>query len=318
MTLHNILPRITHHGFIFIALLAAIFLSSCSNEPDASSSTRNQNQADPPSQYFVHTNKESLKIVFLGDAEPKPNPEFPNMAEAVRQINEMHDEDPFDLAIGVGDIAHKGTVVQYEQATAVLETLVPEFYPIMGNEERESTVERYLQYISQWNSPVTSLRYTVEFDPMAFLFASPDEGRDFNDQTAQWIANEIQRLAPKPVALVVHAAQTGAYPEHPEKGVTNSLFKEIVLTQPNLSMIISGDLHMDMDRTNHSKMLDGIHYLHIPALERTKIPDETNHRPMFRVMRVDENGSVAVETYALDNPGKALQEHIYTFVLQTE
>jgi len=120
------------------------------------------------------------------------------------------------------------------------------------------------------------------------------------------------------VALVVHAAQTGAYPEHPEKGVKNSLFKEIVLTQPNLSMIISGDLHMDMDRTNHSKMLDGIHYLHIPALERTKIPDETNHRPMFRVMRVGENGSVTVETYALDNPGKALQEHDYTFELQTE
>lgn len=237
------------------------------------------------------------------------------MAEAVRQINAMHTENPFDFAVGVGDIAHKGTIVQYEAATKVLQTLNPALYPIMGNEERESTAERYLQYASQWNSPVTSLRYTMEAEKIAFVFASPDEGRDFTDEGALWIAGELERLAPKPVALVVHAAQAGAYPENPEKGVMNERFREDVLEQPNLAVVISGDLHMDMDRTHHSKEIDGVHYVHIPALERTKLPDETQHRPMFRVMRVDVDGSVTVDTYALDKPGEALDEHRYSFDL---
>ena len=45
-----------------------------------------------------------------------------------------------DFVVGVGDIAHKGTVIQYENATTVLESLKLPFYPIMGNEEHGSTV----------------------------------------------------------------------------------------------------------------------------------------------------------------------------------
>lgn len=302
---------------LFLLLIVLLF-TGCNQGQNASTSTRTQDnplKQSPKEQNFVHTNEGTLRLVFIGDAEPKPNPEFPHMAEAVRQINAMHTESPFRLAIGVGDIAHKGTIVQYEAATEVLKMLDMPFYPIMGNEERESNVERYLQYVAQWNSPVTSLRYTLEFDPLAFVFASPDEGRDFTEEGALWIAGELERLAPKPVALVVHAAQAGAYPENPEKGVSNRQFFEDVLTQPNLSVVISGDLHMDMDRTVHSKKIGDIHYVHIPALERTKIPDETNHRPMFRVMQVDENGTVTVETYALDQPGIALEEHEYSFEL---
>jgi 3',5'-cyclic-AMP phosphodiesterase len=79
-------------------------------------------------------------------------------------------------------------------------------------------------------------------------------------------------------------------------------------------MVISGDLHMDMDRVNHSKKIDHVHYLHIPALERTKIPDETNHTPMFRVMTIAEYGRVGVDTYAIGDTVPRKNLH-YSFTL---
>jgi 3',5'-cyclic-AMP phosphodiesterase len=128
--------------------------------------------------------------------------------------------------------------------------------------------------------------------------ASPDHGRDFDDSGASWILEQLQRLAPKPVVLIVHGAQQGAYPENPDKGISNQLFIEKVISQANLAVVISGDLHMDMERVNHSKKIGHVHYLHIPALERTKIPDETNHTPFFRIMTITKDGNVTVETYA--------------------
>jgi 3',5'-cyclic-AMP phosphodiesterase len=79
-------------------------------------------------------------------------------------------------------------------------------------------------------------------------------------------------------------------------------------------VVISGDLHMDMDRVNHSKKLGNVHYLHIPALERTKIPDETNHTPMFRVMTISKNGHVTIDTYAVGDAAPR-KEHAYSFML---
>jgi 3',5'-cyclic-AMP phosphodiesterase len=87
------------------------------------------------------------------------------------------------------------------------------------------------------------------------------------------------------------ARKQGVYPENPDKGISNQLFIEKVISQPNLAVVISGDLHMDMDRVNHSKKIEHVHYLHIPALERTKIPDETNHTPMFRVMTIAKDNN---------------------------
>jgi 3',5'-cyclic-AMP phosphodiesterase len=78
--------------------------------------------------------------------------------------------------------------------------------------------------------------------------------------------------------------------------------------------VISGDLHMDMDRVNHSKKIDHVHYLHIPALERTKIPDETNHMPMFRVMTIAKDGKVTVDTYAVGDHVPR-EEHAWSFTL---
>jgi len=69
-----------------------------------------------------------------------------------------------------------------------------------------------------------------------------------------------------------------------------------------------------MDRVNHSKKIDHVHYLHIPALERTKIPDETNHMPMFRVMTIAKDGKVTVDTYAVGDHVPR-EEHAWSFTL---
>jgi 3',5'-cyclic-AMP phosphodiesterase len=74
---------------------------------------------------------------------------------------------------------------------------------------------------------------------------------------------------------------------------------------------------MDMDRVNHSKKIDNVHYLHIPALERTKIPDETNHTPMFRVMTIAKGGEVRIDTYAVGETASR-EEHAYSFTLSLQ
>ena len=263
-----------------------------------------------------HTEDDStlLRIAFIGDGEPKPCAEFPHTDAAVEQINKLMQTQPIDFVIGVGDVAHKGTEIQYEAATEVLQKLKAPFYPIMGNEEHGSTVERYLYYAQKWNSAIKSPSYVINHDKLAFVLASPDHGRDFDDSGANWILKQIQRLAPKPVLLIVHGAQIGVYPEKPDKGISNQLFIDQVVPQANLAVVISGDLHMDMERVNHSKKIKHVHYLHIPALERTKVPDTTNHTPMFRVMTITLDGNVTVETYATGE-GTSRAELEYSFVL---
>lgn len=280
-------------------LLAALLLSSSALSPLVA------NAAEPV-----------LRFAVLGDAEPKPKAEFPGVAAAVGHINHLTDTLDLDFVIGVGDIAHKGTELQYKAVTPVLQRLTLPFYPIMGNEEHGSTVERYMNYAQQWNAGKTEIpapSYVKEFDSVALVMASPDEGRDFNDKGVAWVKTQIQQLAPKPVLLVVHGAPAGTFPERADKGIHHPGFAE-VSAQPNLVAMISGDLHMDLERSDHSKQIDGVHHLHIPALERTKIPDEDHHIPVFRVLTVMDNNEVIVDTYqvGLDGP---LERHHYSFSL---
>ncbi len=305
-------------------VLFAILLAGCQGNTGKGDSTGNAGNAtnanNAESSEFLLTGLSAendttlLRVAFLGDAEPKPLAEFPHTDAAVEQINTLMLTQPIDFVIGVGDIAHDGTEIQYEAATSVLQKLEAPFYPIMGNEEHTSTVERYLYYVKKWNSDIVSPSYVINHDNLAFVFASPDHGRDFDDSGARWVLEQIKRLAPKPVVLVVHGAQQGVYPENPDKGISNQLFREKVISQANLAVVISGDLHLDMDRVNHSKKIDHIHYLHIPALERTKIPDETNHTPMFRVMTISKDGNVDVDTYAISDSAPR-KEHAYSFTL---
>jgi hypothetical protein len=253
------------------------------------------------------------RFAVLGDAEPKPCALFPGVEAAVRDVNTLAETGRIDLVLGVGDLAHKGTEIQYENVTPALQSLTRPFYPIMGNEEHGDTVERYLEFAAQWNPDVTEIRYTLESGPVTLVMASPDFSRDFNDDGIDWILQQVRAAAPRPVFLVVHAAQAGVYPEDAEKGVHNPRFLEIV-AEPNLAAVISGDLHMDMDRTIHSRQIGDVHYLHIPALERTKIPDETRHTPMYRVFTIRESGEVHVDTYETGNL-EPLARHGYSFAL---
>ncbi|MDX1749215.1 MAG: hypothetical protein R3271_02730 [Methylophaga sp.] len=279
-----------------LLLLGMVLIMGCSKEP---------------------ANTAELRFVVLGDAEPKPEAKFPNMAAAVADINQLIPSLDLAFAVGVGDIAHKGTLLQYEQATPVLQALNLPFYPIMGNEEHGSTTERFLSFANLWNqgkTTIDSTRYTLEFDSVALILASPDFGRDFNDDGIAWLKSEVGRLAPKPVMLVVHGAQQGVFKENPEKGISHRGFVTEVISQPNVRAVISGDLHMDMSRVNHSFELNGVHYLHIPALERTKIPDESHHQAMYRVFSLMQDGTVVVDTYQTGNL-EPLADYQYRFRL---
>jgi 3-phytase len=238
-----------------------------------------------------------LRFAVIGDAEPKPNPEFPYLAKTVDHINALAAKQRLDFVAGIGDIPHKGTLVQYEGATKELTRMTLPFYPIMGNEEHGSTVSLFLEYANKWNQgkiAIDSARYVLEKQNMVLVFASPDHGRDFNDSGVVWILDQVRKAAPKPVMLFVHADQAGVYKENPDKGVKNPMFAQ-VLRQSNLLAVVSGDLHMDVNRTVHAKQIGGVHSIHIPALERTKIPDEGTHKPYFKIFTVRAD-SVFVQT----------------------
>jgi hypothetical protein len=269
-----------------------------------------------PASANANTSALALRFAVLGDAEPKPEPRFPHLAGAVEQINRMAAQGRMDFVVGVGDIAHKGTVIQYEGATAVLQRLTRPFYPIMGNEEHGSTVERFLAYAERWNHgriPFPKASYVLEPGPLVLLFVSPDHGRDFSDSGVAWMRDQVQRHSMQPVMLVVHAAPKGVFPENPDKGAGHPGFADM-LRSPNVVAVISGDLHMDMDRVVHSKRVGRVHHLHAPGLERTKLPDETRHTGQFRVFSVTQGKEVVVDTFAVGSE-QPLDRHRYRFAL---
>jgi 3-phytase len=259
-----------------------------------------------------------FRFAVIGDAEPKPDPDFPGLEKTVNHINEMATAERLDFVAGIGDIPHKGTNVQYENATKVLKRMNLPLYPIMGNEEHGSTVSRFLKYANKWNQgkiAIDSPRYVLEKENMVLVFASADYGRDFNDTGVVWILDAIRAAAPKPVMLFVHAAPAGLYSEKPDKGVKNPMFSQ-VLKQSNLAAVFSGDLHMDVNRTVHAKQTGGVHFIHIPALERTKVPDGTNHKPYFKTVTV-RSDSVFVRT--LQSGVKQPEaKHDYAFAVQKD
>ncbi|MEG1026783.1 MAG: metallophosphoesterase [Flavobacterium sp.] len=301
--------------FFSFALLLTIMVQSCKVLPSKSSNTvQSYGWQERAIENRKTTDNHLLRIAFIGDLEPKPCAEFPHTNTAVEHINQLKGSDAVDFVIGIGDVAHKGTELQYEEATKVLKKLIAPFYTIMGNEEHGGSVERYMEFAKQWNPDLSSPNNILNHEKVAFVLASPDFGRDFNNKGASKIAKQIEKLAPKPVILIVHSAQKGVYEESSDKGIDNIIFKSNVLSQPNLVAVVSGDLHMDMDRTNHSKKIGNLHYVHIPALERTKVPDETVHNPMIRIMTIDKSGKVEVETFKTGN-FKPEEKHNYSFDL---
>lgn len=258
-----------------------------------------------------------LRFAVIGDAEPKPDPEFPGLAAAVESISEL--SGPLGLAFvaGVGDIPHDGTVAQYEAAGEHLETLSIPFYPIMGNEEFTATEERFLEYAARWNRgepAIEGVRYTIERDEVAFIFATPDRGgRDFSAEGIDWIQSELKALEGKPAMLFIHGAPRGVFPEGGDKGVRNPDFVEL-FKESNLIASFSGDLHVDIDRVRSIREEHGVHHIQVPPLERTKVPDELRHHPYYRVVSVLEGDEVVVSTYDLVAEGFD-PAHSYRFEL---
>lgn len=244
----------------------------------------------------------ALRFAVIGDAEPKPDPEFPGVGAAVKSINSFAEPLDLDFVGGVGDIAHDGTIAQYKASLAHLETLPIPFYPIMGNEEFTSTEERFLEYATRWNQgdpAIDSVRYTIERDDVAFIFATPDKGgRDFSGEGIDWIESELEALGDKPAMLFIHGAPRGVFPEGGDKGVQNPEFSSL-FEEPNLVATFSGDLHIDITRVKSAREKHGVHHIQVPPLERTKVPDELRHHPYYRVVSVLENGDVVVNTYDL-------------------
>ncbi|MGM0690921.1 MAG: alkaline phosphatase [Pseudomonadota bacterium] len=242
----------------------------------------------------------ALRFAIIGDAEPKPYAQFPGVAKTVDHINRLAEAGQVDFVGGIGDIPHKGTMVQYDAVTAVLGNLERPFYPIMGNEEFGSTERRFLQYANRWSvdqPSIDSPSYVVERDEVALVFATPDRnGRDFTAEGVDWVEDRIEELAPKPVFLFTHGTPVGVIPEGGDKGISHPDFDN-VLAKDNLVAVFSGDLHVDIERINAFREVDGVQHIHVPALERTKVPDKTRHTPYFHVVSVMTDGEVLVETY---------------------
>lgn len=244
----------------------------------------------------------ALRFAVIGDAEPKPDPEFPGLGAAVDSINRLAEQLDLAFVAGVGDIAHDGTVSQYKAALKHLEKLPIPFYPIMGNEEFTATKERFLDYATRWNQglpAIDNVRYTIERDELAFIFATPDrDGRDFSRKGIDWIKSELESLGDKPTMLFIHGAPRGVFPEGGDKGVQNPDFSKL-FREPNLIATFSGDLHIDIQRVQSTREKHGVHHVQVPPLERTKVPDRLRHHPYYRIVSVLEDGEVVVSTYDL-------------------
>lgn len=256
-----------------------------------------------------------LTFAVLGDAEPKPKAEFPGVSAAVDTVNAIAQHRNIEMVFGVGDLPHKATDIQYEKLTAVLERLTLPFYPIMGNEEFNDTSEKFLDYAQHWGgntTPIDAVRYTVDHSVATFVSASPDrDGREFTDEGVAWINAQFARQPDQPKFLFVHGAQVGIFPEGGDKGTANPNFQTLAEHEP-LAVIFSGDLHMDIHRVDGIVQHQGVEHVHIPALERTKIPDESFHHPYFRVVTLYDDGLGVIETIDAET-GQTLPRFTHRF-----
>jgi len=239
-----------------------------------------------------------LTFAVVGDAEPKPEAAFPGLAATVDTLNAMAQSRKIEWVFGVGDLPHKATDIQYENLTAVLQNLRLPFYPLMGNEEFHGSPEKFLRFAQSWGNatqPIDDIRYTIDHPIALFVSATPDlNGREFTTQGTAWIDQQLAGAATKPAFLFVHGAQVGIFPEGGDKGTAQPEFSDLSKHE-NLVAIFSGDLHMDLHRIDGIVSHRGVDHVHIPAVERTKVPDESFHHPYFRLVTLYQDGLGVIE-----------------------
>jgi 3',5'-cyclic AMP phosphodiesterase CpdA len=241
----------------------------------------------------------SVTFAVIGDCEPKPKPVFTELKKSIRAINELNERMGIRFTASVGDLAHKGSVEQYEALTACLADLWTPFYAIMGNEELMGGRERFFHYCAQWNADPQTIpagRYLFQKAGCLFVFASAeDDGVTFTEDEIIWLLEQVDKYHDLPVILFTHASPPGIYPDAGRRQMRNDLMTS-VLQRPNVCVLFSGHTHFDL-ATVKSYVTDsyGVHHIHVPGIERTKVGD--THTPRFRIVTIDNGEDVTVRTY---------------------
>lgn len=303
-TVKHMTPATSRNLTYIAVVLSAMLLSGCVFIDPGIDRPGDQ----PPVNYPL------VRFAVFGDAEPKPL-DFKFLSKAVDAVNQLNEHVPIDFVAAVGDLAHKGTTAQYEAATEQIERLNVPFYTLMGNEEYEGGMDRFFDYATKWNDVFAHLSkpsYSIVQGNINFVFASASHGgRDFSPNDINWILEEFDRLPKGPIVLFTHPPAASIFPDaKPSRTIQNSHFDK-VLSHPELVMVFSGHLHLNLDKTKHYVEKDGVHHIHVPGLERTKVPDDT-HTPYFRLVTVFGDGHVLIETYSLTS-NRMVDLHEITF-----
>jgi len=249
----------------------------------------------------------------FGDMEPSPEPEFigTQLAKAaVEQVAAI--EAIADVVVAVGDIAHRGTDIQYWNVAPILQALPVPFLAIPGNEEA-GDFERFLMEAASWNETpetIPALHYVVPGVCFTLIFATATvDGRELADGDVDWIVERLDELPSRRGILVTHGSLSGVFGVGGVKGIENPRFREDVLTHPALALTVSGDLHLDVATYHGIAATDGVVQLHAPGLERTKHGD---HAPRLRTVSTSCDGTIDILTYDL-RLGAFLTELSWTF-----
>ena len=267
---------------------------------------------------FTGVKLEAVRIAILGDAEPKPEPVFTHTGSAVELINRLDAQAPVSFVASTGDLAHRGSLAQYEAISEHLDALRPPLRTIPGNEElvAEDGAERLLRYVARWNAGGRDgadgyeLSHTRCVAGHLLVFASAlDGGKEFNDEEIDWIKTQLTRHPDRPAILFVHNAPMGIF--DPKAAMQRPAFNERILTQPNVVATFSGHLHMNLDEwPGHVRCDRGVHHVHVPGLERTK--RGSRHVPRMRLLTIEPH-RVSVQTYNLETH-RFEPEHEVSFV----
>ena len=236
----------------------------------------------------------------FGDMEPSPDPVFTGTLLATEAVAEVAAIAAMaDVVVGVGDIAHRGTDVQYATVAPMLQAMVVPFLAIPGNEEAHD-FDRFLAEARAWNvdpDTIPALHYVAPGACFTLVFATATvNGREVNDSDVDWILDRLNEIAARRAILVTHGSLAGVFGVGGVKGIEHPRFRDEVLKHPALALTVSGDLHLDVATYPGIAATDGVVHLHAPGLERTKHGD---HVPRMRTVSTACDGTIDVRTYDL-------------------
>ena len=237
----------------------------------------------------------------FGDMEPSPEPVFRGTELAVSAVTDLMTRRPgIDFVLGVGDIAHRGSDVQYERVAPVLRALPVTFFAIPGNEEYPD-FDRFVREAQSWNDDPGSIpgaRYVVRGNCFTVILAAASvDGREFADADIDWLVDQLDSVADRRAVLVTHGAAAGIFDVSGRKFIENPRFRDEVLSHSALALVISGDLHLDISSYQGVAASGGVLHVHAPGLERTKLGA---HHARMRTVTTYCDGGIHVRTFDLE------------------